>query len=604
MSKLRIYKKYRVISELQKDLNVYIHFFELFCRKRKEEQRILINKIILQENSFAKRVEKIELLDKYFEKNITSPEIEFLLKNSDTNEFSKMEKKRIKKSITVKNFLYFFLFSRRKVASFSNKTRIINVGLFSVNKKITDETINFLNGLKFKMEAYLLNEIYDVLINGWMYLDYLQYNIIVLFYNCLLKISNGLKNPEKFLLNIENVERIIFVYLGIISNDVYKKKLYNGIFFVLEKMSLYKKRIDLTILLFEKLIDIDSKGMTFFNVMLSAYCINYRCFLSKEELINNIGNLSVTNNRYIFSNSDIKKEIIESVKKIDVKIEVVKIDIFHLHYIDQDILRADIYHPWMELLNFFFNQRFWNFSFSKAEKNDIFTLYLKENCTSFHNDLENSIIKITISFIDFLKKVFLNSVNIKNGEKIEKVDIFSKDFLTEEIKMLDKVIFEYKNKDFSGFSSPLTLKLYLSYARGSVNILEKEKKTYLTIDKLLKVYKKLAYKFSDTIILHNQKKILSKDFDKNYKISNEFINSRKEQLIPYYSSVIEFNEINVQGWTILDLFNYLAYYCFNLIYLLSEKEIHSNISKVDQIIKEFETLLMNRTKFYNSLYNE
>ncbi|MDH5682717.1 MAG: hypothetical protein OEZ36_14090, partial [Spirochaetota bacterium] len=318
--------------KIKNDLNDYFKFVSLTEKKRSPRHTRLIEEYIKRESNITQRIHFIEELDR---------EEQFAHKMGpaiDSDDIKKLKQKeqakKKKKKISRSSFLTYLFSGRKDIKNFGARTNILKSGLFSI--RITGDSEHYYKTLLSRVTTLLLKATNFMVENSWKSLNRTSYNVIITFSRFLKRfIQEGnifaLQDPISI---FSKMEKYIIPYLQVASKRVNKDLLKEAFYETLYFEAAFKADFREIIHVVNELLDIDSRGMRFFNVILGTFMIQFRHFVSLPHMLNHYNVPEIDDSHYDFS-PKIKGQIQEEIESGSYKFREMEEGLYYLRFIDE-----------------------------------------------------------------------------------------------------------------------------------------------------------------------------------------------------------------------------------------------------------------------------
>ena len=542
------------------NLSSYIYFIQLYRKPRPIAFKKRVERILKEESSIVRRIEKIQVLDEQLEEGI---ELELAGLDESKKISSRVNKKKKRYSLGSKGIFSYFFVERAKIRDFANRTRTLRLNFFGMGGELSYEGNFFWQSFSKRLREILLDRVQYTLLYGWKHLDPLPYNSVVLLYRLLIKVirlENSLRqtNMEH---NLKLIHSFIQEYLQL-DLDSYKYHLKESLVKVLSQSIEYKNELVTVIRLLEEFVDTESKHMAFFNVILGIYSVYYKRFITKKDLLAHYTLSPLDDVRYDLNQRAMTK-ILDYKEKLNQEMEILESQIFHSQFVHRELnWNSSSNDKWVESFNRFV-------LFEKRKRRDELTE--KNPFQFFTVDLLGFLVQSGQGFYAFFCDILQSIIIVSKEDKDQKVRIFAKEFLGSELGEMQEIFQDHGYITSSGEMLSISWESYLYFLSRHKMELEKEERICLLVQRFLRVYESINKKIVGALFSHHR--ILSEsgeDLFNEYKNQNEPIrgfSSQYYRLIPYANYFVEKNSFFESEVQVVEVLNEIAFYTLNLLYL-------------------------------------
>lgn len=603
-SEIKQQKENRRQRKYKDDLNTYLEFIKLFRKKRPLAYQQKVLKIIAEEESLIARINIIKDLDREWNNK----------ENGDTDIYNipnRREKKEeaVAKSKKIEKLSFFtYLFGdRTAIMRFGKRTKTIDFSFFGIIKKLSPESISYLQELIKDCQKTLIDPVNNIVTQGWKSLDAYEYNAINAlntFIKTLIFESNNILQSSKVYTSLAN---LITPYLCLIHKKETIDVIKNTIFDYFKNNENYSADIHQIISIIEEILSDSKLKITFMNIIIAYMMISYNRFIKSSLLFENSNFIMIEKENYNFS--DEVKEIVEKyMEELKAESMEAEIQISFLQYIDE------------------------SFSFNSAGKENTVTLFdrillfndyptlkhisYSKQKSGFSNDMPLSSISLhsknigkliynfCFGFIEIYSDFFIYGIKLDgdhtNIENSELTKIFNEKIFQDDLFILTNYIKEYEFYHHSASDSyNLDVQDYSEFTntrRAKSGISDK---LCLLIETTLKAINRIQFHLS-TIIANNKK--LTETISSNSHTLEitpiQTIQDSIEKRIPFFQIKISSRNKYHPSRTIEQVLNEILVLLANISFLMMDDDILRAVERKPKLIESIEQYLHFKDKFF------
>ncbi|MDH5681543.1 MAG: hypothetical protein OEZ36_08145, partial [Spirochaetota bacterium] len=437
--------------------------------------------------------------------------------------------------------------------------------------------------------------------NSWKNLNRTSYNVIITFSRFLKHfIQEGnifaLQDPVSV---FNKMGKYIIPYLQVASKRVNKDLLKESFYETLYFEAAFKADFREIIHVVNELLDIDSRGMRFFNVILGIFMIQYRHFVSLPHMLNHYNVGDIEDSHYDFS-PKIKGQIQEEIESGSYKFTEMEEALYYLRYIDEGFnFGAPLDNPVVQIFGrvFFYTRVKPPMSFEKLVKGGDF--HDEAFLGSFKANITPVLYNYLIGFLTVYGSFLRGQVSVKGKDKLtHEVSLFSNWYFGKELEELANYQSELGAlKDATTFLS-IPFETYERFNRSGRIDLEKEERLCRHFQNVVGFIYKLSEKMANALYRHFASSNLTGDEklalenSKNDPIDDVSLDAR---LIPHATSHIA-RDPYLDGQLIINVMNEIMVFSANFANLFRYADLSDRLTKKQKQLLKSEEYLKLKSK--------
>ncbi|MDH4128027.1 MAG: hypothetical protein OEV44_04700, partial [Spirochaetota bacterium] len=327
-------EKEELVFKIKNELNEYFKFVDLLQKSRSTKSTRLIEEYIKKESNILRRINFIEELDREqrfadrVEPQVDAEEIRIAKQ--------KIEKRKISFNLTPSSFLTYLFSTRKSIKNFGLRTGIIESGIFSL--RMTGHSEFHYKNLIVGVNSLLIKSVNYILENGWMKLDRRSYNTVVIFSRYLKQFfqAGNIINRDDNKLIFKNLEQFISPYLQVVSKRIYKDLLKESFYEVLYFEPSFKSKFRDMVNLLDEILNTESRGTCFFNIVMGIIIIKFRNFVKFSDLLDHYNIQDIEDTKYDFS-PKVRQQIQDKLDSLEFKYKEAEEKLFFLRFVGEDL---------------------------------------------------------------------------------------------------------------------------------------------------------------------------------------------------------------------------------------------------------------------------
>jgi hypothetical protein len=426
----------------------YSKMAELLKKERQADAALTIKEILESGDSLQEKIRKIELVDaqeislSIDQTSISAEEAQEIIRKKHvlTEETAKKNSEKIISKIMKTPFLFFIFRDYKKIRMFGKSTGFIKFGLNPAGMKFDFARAKSMFNVLQKDASELMEILNFVLDKGWMDLEKLDYNLIVIFRQlCQAIISAPYArigtSGRQFLTRYRDVEAL---FLTCRYQGEYPDIIRAGISNVLFKQKKPEGTIELSEIQVKRILGDEHDTANLLNFILSINMFEYRKFLKIDDLIRRQAggivntfsyecppNIQLKINVYINDKMQTWKNLLKD------KAEINRIQYFLKHFIRQDSSGYRSY-------NFNVFSEFYNFSGPGLLCEDSFS-YDKGNTAKLA-------LNFFTKFLNEFENFFIDKIGIEDFGPLR---VFSREVFQLEVDKLRQAVLKFTDSIFT-----------------------------------------------------------------------------------------------------------------------------------------------------------
>lgn len=493
MSGFEQYEKNQGALQIKNELNDYFKFVSLLEKKRPPKNVQLIEEFIKNESNIIQRIRFIEQLDeetKYREKIESSKKIEI-------DKHKEKKTKEVNRVIESSSLLSYLFSSKKVISNFGGRTQIVAAGFFG--PRMTGESEFHYKNIINKVNNNILKSVVYITDNGWEKLDRKSYNVIVTFSKFIklfAQLGNILQHND-IRATFREVEMYIHPYLQVVTykanKEILKESYYEVLFFNPD----FKPKFREIISTLNELLNTESRGMCFFNILLGIYMCRFKHFVKMSDLQNHYNVQPIDDTRYDLS-PKLTQHIREQIASMHNKYKKAERELFFLRYLDESFdFEIEEDNPVYKIFaKIFFSDKLKHpktfDELKKETKDQNLGMFLEHS----QSNLTNPIHRLVEGFLRVYNDLLRGQITIiTNGEKQEKI-IFTEWLFANELDTLKQCSQELELlKSVNAYLS-ISFKTYQRFNQTGQTELEKEEKNCRLIKRIITTFFDLSEKLA------------------------------------------------------------------------------------------------------------
>ncbi|MGA2142914.1 MAG: hypothetical protein ABSG94_10900 [Brevinematales bacterium] len=426
----------------------YSRMAELLKKERPPEAALMIKEILESGETLQEKIRKIELIDaqentiSIDQTAISAEEAQEIIRKKHvlTEETAKKNSEKIISKIIKTPYLFYIFKDYKKIRAFGKSAGFIKFGLNPAGMKFDYSRSKTLFNSLQKDAGELMEILNFVLDKGWMDLEKLDYNLIVIFRQlCQAIISAPYARigttGRQFLSRYRDVEAL---FLTCRYQGEYPDIIRAGVSNVLFKQKKPEGLIELSEIQIKRILGEERDAASLLNFILSINMFEYRKFLKLDDLIKRQSggivntfsydcppNIQLKINVYINDRMQTWKNLLKD------KAEINRIQYFLKHFIRQDSTGYRSY-------NFNILMDFYNYSGLGAAAEDSFS-YDKGNTAKLA-------LNFFTKFLNEFENFFIDKIGIEDFGPLR---VFSREVFQLEVDKLRQAVLKFTDSIFT-----------------------------------------------------------------------------------------------------------------------------------------------------------
>ena len=583
------------------ELEYYFKYSELLEKKRSEEARREVEKVVKKVPTIVARIREIERIDNndrqnypdiYDERRKTKKRSAAVSVDIDAKETIKEEKIR---PIRPSSLIGFIFAERRLLRNFSNATSMLTPKFFGFFFKLSDHFFSCLSDIGQELKPVVFEALKHVIANGWQSLSKKQYNLATVFFAFIKEVSvfiaeAGKDSRKQELMDAMDV--IVPFYLQLNEDEENKNMLAEGFQLMLSSDVRRKGALASITDLIMRIFDQKEQGkLNFLQIIMTVFNYCFKKVISLDEITNSFFVLDVTD-KYFICTSKIAEKMNKRIHSIDESITELQKELFIIKPVDTKLSAENISNEDFIDICLLLISSSKLIERGKTDRNKLF-----EALTS---DLLKGAQYFSSGFINVFSDILTGGVVIEKKKERKVERIFAKEFFSDYIQTLIKYkteIEDLKNTTSSNIS--IDYALFESFVKNRRLELEKEEKACHMIEEIFKAFGFINLRLS--AYLFNHYSIMNKGADdpvEMNKLKGKPIIDFKAppRVLPFYNN-LAIGEHFEEGQTVLDILDEIAFFTSNITYLYRLDEVTKFIEKKDILQSKGEALLTEKARY-------